>query len=576
MKEVELGKLTAEAENILMETRNAFVKLDLNINDLPATMQPDDGAIKLVFVGQYSAGKSSIIKMLTGIDTGIGAAITTQTASVYKWNNIEIVDTPGIQTGLRNDHDEIAYEQINHAALLVFVVTNEGFDRQLGAHFRKLAIEQNRGSNMILIINKMDRAMDGNSPEQQEIIRNDILKVIDPLTPEKLYLSFVSTNSYEEYLVEEDPEFKADLLQESGYETLVDNINAFVKSKNITAKLQAPLYTLETVLRGAMGAPDDDDSFDGMEELTKRKLRIINNAKIDCMDSIQSTVGVLQSDISSKGSEMAMLIREGVTEDDLNLEFKKSADEIDILVKNCEASVDKAIGRMVEDINKNIDRELQSEFARGIIGRFNQINMSIPTHDVSESKAGGWATKIGKSIVGRSIKESSNIANGGAITNALEIGGANLTNFSGTFVHTAVKNVGGFFNIKFAPWEALKFTKGIAMFGQVLAVVGILYQLYELIMSDDKRRENERKIREAKEEIRNTYSEWAQKTYSEFIRIAKENVDNMVNEEILSIEDELEAYNERRRMAVVRRESLADLYKREQNLMKRIEHTEGM
>ena len=40
--------------------------------------------IKLVFVGQYSAGKLSIIKMLTSEDVAIGATITTQDSTLYE------------------------------------------------------------------------------------------------------------------------------------------------------------------------------------------------------------------------------------------------------------------------------------------------------------------------------------------------------------------------------------------------------------------------------------------------------------------------------------------------------------
>ena len=45
--------------------------------------------IRLVFAGQYSAGKSSILKMLTGRnDIKIGAEITTQEAHTYILNGI--------------------------------------------------------------------------------------------------------------------------------------------------------------------------------------------------------------------------------------------------------------------------------------------------------------------------------------------------------------------------------------------------------------------------------------------------------------------------------------------------------
>ena len=63
MKEFNLSKYTVQAEEILIETKKIFQKMDIPIDGLPETMKPDEGAIKLVFVGQYSAGKSSIIKI---------------------------------------------------------------------------------------------------------------------------------------------------------------------------------------------------------------------------------------------------------------------------------------------------------------------------------------------------------------------------------------------------------------------------------------------------------------------------------------------------------------------------------
>ena len=91
-----------------------------------------DAPISIVVAGQYSAGKSTIIKMLTGRnDIEIGAKITTQKADIYEWNGLRIVDTPGIHTELRPDHDEISYSEIASADMLIYVITNELFDNYL-------------------------------------------------------------------------------------------------------------------------------------------------------------------------------------------------------------------------------------------------------------------------------------------------------------------------------------------------------------------------------------------------------------------------------------------------------------
>ena len=177
--------------------------------------------IRLVFAGQYSAGKSSIIKMLTGRnDIAIGAGITTQQTHTYDWKGIEVIDTPGIHTELRPDHDKISYDAIASADMLVFVITNELFDSFLADHVRKLAIDRDKAGEMILVVNKMERAGDGNTPDQQDIIREDLRKVIDPYTPEQLNLCFLDAESYLESEKEkkDDPELADELRESSGYD----------------------------------------------------------------------------------------------------------------------------------------------------------------------------------------------------------------------------------------------------------------------------------------------------------------------------------------------------------------------
>ena len=139
--------------NIQQETG---IQFDVSVFDDTAVDM--DSILNLVFVGQYSAGKSSIIKMLTQ-DEGIevGAAITTQSYTPYEWNNMYIVDTPGIQTGIREDHDAITEEAIQKADLIVFVITNELFNPTILRYFNKLAYDMGKGKKMILVINKMVR-----------------------------------------------------------------------------------------------------------------------------------------------------------------------------------------------------------------------------------------------------------------------------------------------------------------------------------------------------------------------------------------------------------------------------------
>ena len=85
--------------------------------------------IVITFIGQYSAGKSSIVSALTNRnDIKIDADIATSSATEYILDDqIILVDTPGLYTG-NHEHDDITLEAINKADMLVYCITNELFD----------------------------------------------------------------------------------------------------------------------------------------------------------------------------------------------------------------------------------------------------------------------------------------------------------------------------------------------------------------------------------------------------------------------------------------------------------------
>lgn len=531
MNEFSLNIYSNKAEELRQETEATFEHLNLATDVLPATMQPDDGAIKLVFVGQYSAGKSSIIKMISGIETEIGAGITTQKSHVYKWNDLEIIDTPGIQTGLRADHDEITYDQISKAALLVFVVTNEGFDSHMGAHFRKLAIEQNRGSNMVLVINKMDRAPEGNSANQQQIIRDDICKVLTPLTPEQLYTSFISTQSYEEYLTEEDEEIKAELLAESGREELIANLNAFVQSRQVTAKIERPLYTLQEAVRN-VSVTDDINMLNDAESLLLRKQRILQNGQADAEEEINDLTMECQQDIIELGREAASYLKPGVSEEELEASLNESGRRAEQLVQECLCGIERTFGRLANTIKTEMDTEMASTSVQKIFGR---NNMPVPAEGATD------LPRESASFDGAAGAEL-----GANLTSAWNIANTGLKSFAGTAMHEGILSAGKFFGIKFRPWEAVGLAKSAAVFGAVLSVAGVLLAIWGKFKSDEERRQKEQELQEAKEKIKAQYKENANTIYGDIMRNVREKLAESVGKELDSVEDSLRQIAEER------------------------------
>ena len=532
MNEFSLNIYSNKAEELRQETKETFEQLNLATDVLPATMQPDDGAIKLVFVGQYSAGKSSIIKMISGIETEIGAGITTQESHVYKWNDLEIIDTPGIQTGLRADHDEITYDQIRKAALLVFVVTNEGFDGHMGEHFRKLAIDQKRGSNMVLAINKMDRAPEGNSANQQQIIRDDICKVLNPLTPEQVYTSFISTQSYEEYLTEEDEEIKAELLAESGREQLIANLNAFVQSRQVTAKIERPLYTLQEAVRNVSVA-EKINMLKGTESLLKRKQQILQNGQADAVEEINSLTMACQQDIIELGREAASYLQPGISEEELKARLNKSGQRGEQIVQECLHGIERAFGRLANTIQTEMDTEMASTSVQKISGI---NNMLVPAEGITDCPRES-AFLDGVAAVSKLM---------GASKPFWDIANKGLKSFAGTAVHKGILTAGKVFDIKFKPWEAVGYAKNAAVLGGILRTASVFLANLDKIKTAYERRQKEQELQEAKEKIKAQYKENANSIYGDIMRNVREKLAESVGKELNSVEDSLRQIAEER------------------------------
>ncbi len=332
----------------------------------------EDDTVRIVFAGQYSAGKSTIIKMLTGNeDIATGAEITTQETQSYEWMGLEIVDTPGVHTSLRPDHDEISYKAIASADILVFVVTNELFDSYIAEHFRKLAIDKDKAGEMILVVNKMDRAARGNSAEQQEIIREGLRDVLAPYTPEQLHLSFIDAQSYLDSLEERetDPEIADELLERSGYDKFIETLNSFVAEKSLVSKLTTELYILDNVLDKTIAElePGNSDAdIDAFEENLIQQRHILIDARNRMQQEVEDIFTDAAANIRQLGLDAADLV--GAKNDNNELEEKLAEYDrmaTDIMDK-CQSDADDTVRSRLMDLGQSLDNMEKSEFSRNL------------------------------------------------------------------------------------------------------------------------------------------------------------------------------------------------------------------
>ncbi len=100
------------------------------IQDIVDKKRRAKNAFTIALMGRTKAGKSTLHYVMTGEGKdfiGVGAERTTRFNRVYEWENLKIIDTPGIgaaEAGGRTD-EEIALSVVDTADVICYVVTND-------------------------------------------------------------------------------------------------------------------------------------------------------------------------------------------------------------------------------------------------------------------------------------------------------------------------------------------------------------------------------------------------------------------------------------------------------------------
>ena len=157
---LEMGRYNQETQKLYREILKIYEELDLDkekvlLEENYKSINSKD-KISLAFIGQYSAGKSTIIKALTGEENiKIDSDIATSEVTDYKWGNFILTDTPGLNTNENKEHDELTRNAIKSADLLIYCITSDLFREVTKNDFKDLA--KYYKNKMFLVINKMSK-----------------------------------------------------------------------------------------------------------------------------------------------------------------------------------------------------------------------------------------------------------------------------------------------------------------------------------------------------------------------------------------------------------------------------------
>lgn len=486
-------------------------KLEKDIQDFQRR-----GFLTIAFVGEYSAGKSSLISALTGRrDLAISADIATDECREYEWNRVKLIDTPGLWTE-RKDHDARTYEAISKADLLVYCLTYSLFDTTTLINFKELAFERNFQTKMLLLVNKMS----AEAGDVESRIRHYTASLQDSLKPNDLSKFPVAFCDARDQLDGED-ENDADLRALSRFEVLTELLNKFIDTKGATARLDTPLRivlsTLDDVTEVCLRDSGRDDQ---QAHLLKKLSGVVARQRRALTINIEGEICDLIYRVQKLGSGFAKEI--GVNPE-LQSEVERSEHTIKVLCQQSsdrlQQALDAAVQSLREEVGKEFDSPLMKDFIDSANARIDVITPSSSSHSASLKKnvamfnriAGTLGVNASKGMVSAAQASKSGLAAG-------------------------IRTVGKFVGFKFKPWQAANWAKGLTNAVPYIGVFLSVLSLASDVASEVEEANNEKKISDAKRDLINYFNNTAESIGIEMRKSSAEALSDIYNsaEAILS------------------------------------------
>jgi hypothetical protein len=218
--------------------------------------------VSLAFIGQYSAGKSTMISALTrNADIPIAAGITTDHCTTYEWPEagIRLVDTPGLYAG-RDDHDRLTQDEIERSDLLAFCITAALFDHITLAEFKELAVTRRYWPKMLLIVNKI-YTESGNAERRINGYRTNLAAMLQSALPNSVPIAFVDAKMYLDGMQIGNNRW----IERSRFAEFIDILNKLARDRDLLARadtsIRIVLSGVNDAILGNSGGDHTDMAF---------------------------------------------------------------------------------------------------------------------------------------------------------------------------------------------------------------------------------------------------------------------------------------------------------------------------
>lgn len=520
-----LEALKKKTRDLLANTKNQDLVSKLDAELESATERKN---LSIAFVGQYNAGKSTIISAMTGKkDIKIEANVATDKVSKYTWHDIDLMDTPGILAGKVEYHDELTKKALKESDLIFYVLTSQLFDDVVFNNFIDMAFNQHLADKMFIVINKMGME----SGEYDKLVENYILSLKKTFSErgygmEEFPIAFIDANDYIEGIEEQDAEF----VELSHFEEFINMLNAFVEQKGLIKKqFDTPVRILQSYLKNIEVSAVDktlSDFYNQYErKLTNSQREIKRDVEqvLDSFDSSAMTEVISLSNEIGSIEEAEWIRRQTDLNNSLKSMISKASD-------NIETSINQGYESLLDEINEFGDKDALVKYSQSIDKKLNSPSISI------EEKKSLTIQKKSLDLLRQGGNKVASMAPGvdklfGGISGA-----------SGSSLHEIVLNVGHFFGKSFKPWEAVRWASNIAKVAKFgIPVISMGIDIWMQCREDNKENERLQQIKNSKSQFITGYQSEINQVKSHFEQYLISILENFTNKrnEINKSKDEL-------------------------------------
>ncbi len=353
-----------------------------------------------------------------------------------------------------------------------------------------MAFEKCYAPKLFLLINKLSMEDVDDTDSYLLNLTSSIDRTLSPHRLSEFNHAFIDAQDYRDGLANSNQ----DLIRFSRFEEFVEQLNAWIKERGLLARLDPPIRLgLSTIDEALATLPESTFEQNPELFLLNQQLRIVQTQQ-------RRTDAELRR-LASGFIHQMQLLGEQLLSGELGDDPKLAEASIQGRAEEINKETYEGLNLLIQESYEQLQRKLD-DFANEplIADYFASVDASqaasVPTDDSTRGGKGNPIKDMTKRLLSKGTERFG--LPGGLMTGTREM--------AGSVGHQLIYNVGKMFGKNFKPWEAVKMAKGL---GQALAFVGIAlsaYEIYEQVnenaKADEKQRQFEQQLQEARAQIR--------------------------------------------------------------------------